>query len=329
MMFKNKFRVLLTSALLGCASLFSSAAVAAGVLVKDGEKVAFLGDSITAYGWGYPGGYVRLVVDGLAKQGIRIAAVPAGIGGHKSNDMLARLQNDVLSHKPDWMTLSCGVNDVWHGAKGVDLPSYQKNITAIVDQAQAHGVKVVILTPTVINEEPNANNTKLEPYNDFLRELAKERGLPLADLNALFQEFLAPRKPAKNARFLTVDGVHMNPEGNALMAKGVLQAFGVSPADVAKIERDWLMQKDTAMLGNYSFDARPRLGITLGQFRAIAKLAEKHNVSSTDMGVSLWLRIFSETIQAHAGDPVLNADKIKKEAEGIFSERLERLQPSS
>jgi hypothetical protein len=121
----------------------------------------------------------------------------------------------------------------------------------------------------------------------------------------------------------------MNPEGNALMAKGVLQAFAVSPADVAKIEREWLMQKDTAMLGNYSFDARPRLGITLGQFRAIAKLAEKHNVSSTDMGVSLWLRIFSETIQAHAGDPVLNADKIKKEAEGIFSERLERLQPSS
>ena len=47
--------------------------------------------------------------------------MPAGISGHKSDQMLARLDKDVLSKKPQWMTLSCGVNDVWHGPRGVPL----------------------------------------------------------------------------------------------------------------------------------------------------------------------------------------------------------------
>ena len=75
-----------------------------------------------------------------------VIIIGAGISGHKSNQMLERLERDVLSKKPDWMTLSCGVNDVWHGAKGVALPEYQKNITEIVDKAQAANVKVIILT---------------------------------------------------------------------------------------------------------------------------------------------------------------------------------------
>jgi len=89
--------------------------------------------------------------------------IPAGVGGNTSRDMLARLDKDVLSKKPDWMTLSCGVNDVWHGANGgVPLDQYQQNITSIVDQATAAGIKVVILTSTMITEdEATANNQQL------------------------------------------------------------------------------------------------------------------------------------------------------------------------
>lgn len=67
--------------------------------------------------------------------------------------MLARLEKDVLSKKPDGMTLSCGVNDVWHGAREVKLEDYKQNITAIVDRAQAAGVKVMIRTSTMIKED--------------------------------------------------------------------------------------------------------------------------------------------------------------------------------
>src|SRR5882672_9740956 len=69
-------------------------ASSAEIAVRSGEKIAFLGDSITEGGWGNPLGYVRLVMAGLEANGIKAEAVPAGISGHKSDNMLARLERD-------------------------------------------------------------------------------------------------------------------------------------------------------------------------------------------------------------------------------------------
>jgi lysophospholipase L1-like esterase len=230
----------------------------AEILVKSGDKIAFLGDSITAGGWGSPIGYVHLVIAGLEANGVKADAIPAGISGHKSNQMLARLQKDVLDKKPQWMTLSCGVNDVWHGKGGVPLDdemaktepyvsqsdiaargTYKKNITEIIDKAQAAGVKPVILTATVIQEKlDNPENAKLASYNDFLRSLAKEKKVPLADLNQMFQEEIKKaNKP--DQKVLTGDGVHMNPAGNRLMATGVLKALGLNDAELEKARVAW------------------------------------------------------------------------------------------
>ena len=74
---------------------------AAEIAVKDGQKIAFLGDSITANGWSNQTGYVNLTIAGLKANGIRVFAIPAGIGGHKSNQMLEHLKRDVLDKKPD------------------------------------------------------------------------------------------------------------------------------------------------------------------------------------------------------------------------------------
>ena len=214
----------------------AEAAESGKIAVKKGEKIAFLGDSITAAGK-RPGGYCQLVLSALKDQGVEAPPVFAGIGGHKSNQMLARLEKDVLKHKPDWMTLSCGVNDVWHGKNGVNLEDYKKNMTAIVDKAQAAGAKVLILTSTMIKEDQSGDlNQNLIPYNNFLRELAKEKKCLLADLNADMQEALktAPADRPKGKK-LTGDGVHMNPHGNVMMARGVAKALGFSDGQLAKI----------------------------------------------------------------------------------------------
>ncbi len=222
----------------------AEAAAVASLKVENGATIAFLGDSITA-GGAKAGGYCQLVLEGLKAQGLEVSGVFAGISGHKSNQMLARLEKDVLSKKPDWMTLSCGVNDVWHGAKGVVLEDYKQNITAIVDQAQAAGIKVMILTSTMIKEDQaNDANQKLVPYNAFLRELASTKGCLLADLNQAMQDTLKtfPADEPKGTQ-LTRDGVHMNPYGNIMMAVTILKAFGLSPEQVASLEQAW---KDTA-----------------------------------------------------------------------------------
>jgi lysophospholipase L1-like esterase len=106
----------------------------ASPIVKDGEKIAFMGDSITQFGNVNAGGYVNLIMDGLKRAGVKkLVKIPAGVSGNKSNQMLARLQRDVLDKKPDWMLLSCGVNDVGHGKNGVELEPYKKNISEIAE----------------------------------------------------------------------------------------------------------------------------------------------------------------------------------------------------
>ena len=225
--------------------LGSIPARAEGVAVKTGDSIAFMGDSITERGL-QPKGYVTLVIAGLAANGIKVEMIPAGVSGQKSHQMLKRLNHDVLSKKPTWMTLSCGVNDVWHGEKGVPLDEYKVNITQMVEQCQAVGIKVMILTATMIGEDaPNKHNKKLKGYNDFLRALAQEKNCLLADVNADMQSIIAQadeNKKGKNGRVLTADGVHMNTAGNKMMALGVLKAFGMSEAQLEKAKNLWASQ---------------------------------------------------------------------------------------
>ena len=261
--------------LLGAAALLlASLAQAATPLVKSGETVAFMGDSITQFGAQTPGGYVNLVVSGLAANGIDIKFIPAGISGHKSDQMLARVDAQVIAKKPQWMTLSCGVNDVWHGAKGVPLDAYKKNITEIVDRCAKADIKVVILTSTQIQlPVTNENNTKLIAYNDFLRQLAKERNLPLADLSV---DMVAAQDALKAAgitnRVLTVDGVHMNAYGNIMMAKGVLKAFGLDDAQLATAEAKWQEIPD-------AFQSVAKVKLTLKELAALEAIAAQKKVT--------------------------------------------------
>jgi lysophospholipase L1-like esterase len=249
---------------------------AGDIPVKDGEKIAFLGDSITQGGMG-PTGYVSLVIQGLKANGVNATAIGAGISGHKSNDMLARLQRDVIDKKPDWMTLSCGVNDVWHGAKGVPLDQYKQNITQIVERTQAAGIKVMILTATMITENPEEpNNQKLAAYNDFLRELAKEKKCLLGELNGAMQHDLAAREKAgqKRGKLLTSDGVHMNPSGNVMMATGVLRGFGLDDAQIAKATDSFL---------DIPSGASASVPLTLRQYAALEAAAAKEGKSVQDL----------------------------------------------
>ena len=224
-----------TASRLAFLAILSCVSAACGdVAVKSGDAIAFLGDSITQQGNNGPGGYIHLVIDGLKAAGVEARPIAAGISGHKSNNMLARVDKDVIAKQPQWMTLSCGVNDVWHGANGVPLDAYMTNITALVDKVDAAGIKVMILTATMITEDPAAeNNKKLAPYNDFLRQLAKERGYLLADLSA---DMHAGVK--QGIRF-TADGVHMAFVGNKMMASGILRAFGVPEDSIAATNARW------------------------------------------------------------------------------------------
>lgn len=194
----------------------------------DELTIVFLGDSITEA----PEGYVRLVADVLRAvyPERRLHAVNAGIGGNRSIDLPPRLERDVLVHHPDVVTLSIGINDVWRALDSpglgldVPLPVYRDTVAGVLDAILAAGARPIVLTSSVIGEDlDSSGNAMLAPYNDTLRALATERSVTVAEVNAAFRRVLAAPHPPT----LTTDGVHLNHQGNVVLALAVLQALGV------------------------------------------------------------------------------------------------------
>jgi acyl-CoA thioesterase I len=218
--------------------------------LKGVKRIVMLGDSITQGGES-PGGYVWLVRTYLNKlyptAGIEV--LNAGISGHKSTDMLARFQKDVLDKKPDLITISVGVNDVWHGyfdfannrpipegdgPNGITLDAYTRNVEEMIRRGKAAGAKIVVLSTTVIYEDAQSKpNISVAGYNAALKRLAKKHGAGFVDFQKPFQKIIAAYRGTTGARdnLLTTDGVHMNAAGNKVMAYTVLQGLGITPED--------------------------------------------------------------------------------------------------
>ena len=193
-------------------------------------KVIFFGDSITEIGV-QPGGYIDKMRQMLKDKNIsNYQLTGAGVGGNKVYDLYLRLEDDVLSQKPDWVFIYVGVNDVWHKKSfgtGTDADKFEKFYVALIRKLQANGIQVALCTPAVIGEKADGKNEldgDLNKYSQIIRQLAAKYGLPLCDLRRIFMEHLAQNnKDNKEKGILTTDGVHLNDAGNQLVAEQILK----------------------------------------------------------------------------------------------------------
>jgi len=94
-------------------------------LFKDGQTVVFIGDSITDCGRRgpdapYGNGYVKLAVDLITAKypERRITFLNEGIGGNTVEDLRNRWHDDVLRHRPDWVSVMVGINDLHRVLRG-------------------------------------------------------------------------------------------------------------------------------------------------------------------------------------------------------------------
>lgn len=215
--------------------MLSRHVTAADKPLEKGERIVFLGDSITQAGAG-PGGYVTVVKETIAKShpDLGIEVIGAGISGNRVPDLEARLERDVLSKKPTLVIIYIGINDVWHSqnGRGTSKGDYEQGLRRIVKQIQGAGSRVVLCTPSMIGEKHDGSNpldAMLEEYAQISRNVAFESKVRLLDLRKQFVAHLkAQNKDNAEKNILTTDGVHLNAAGNRFVADRMAEAVATT-----------------------------------------------------------------------------------------------------
>ena len=199
------------------------------LLFQSGDKVLFIGDSITDCGrrdahapLGH--GYVRKITELITAKypERRITYVNKGIGGDIVEGLESRWDTDVIAEKPDWLSVKIGINNAsrQHGA-GVSteeyLPvweaCYHRILTRVKNELDApiFLFEIFYIEEDVETPRPLA----VEAYNESIHRLAEEFDARLIPTNAAFDLAVAARP---GALWTTQDGVHPNAEGHTLMA---------------------------------------------------------------------------------------------------------------
>ena len=203
-------------------------------------KIIFLGDSITQQAEDFEDGFISLIRQNLVQD--KFELVGKGIGGNKVSDLLTRYKSDVIYLNPDIVFIYIGINDVWHKydfGTGSDIDLYEKGLRTIISDIKSLGSKIVLCTPTVIGENTGdfvlgnqfkdvetmeKMNGDLDTFSEVVRKLSNEYKTELLDLRKIFMDYLAENNINNNAAgILTTDGVHLNEQGNKLIADQMIK----------------------------------------------------------------------------------------------------------
>lgn len=218
--------------MLSIAALFlvlATSMIQAAPILKPGQTLVFYGDSITEQRI-----YTRYVMDYFTMRypGVTYHFRNAGWGGDTAPGGANRLRRDVLSLKPDVVTLVFGMND---GRYTKFIPenfdAYMKGMKLIVQDLKKAKVKVVLLTPGCVDLDKQEGlrlfyNDTLAQFGDGVKQLAADEKLPFFNLHDLMLNAQTQAKADDPTFTMIPDSVHPLNPGHAIMALGVLKALG-------------------------------------------------------------------------------------------------------
>ena len=185
----------------------------ADAALRTPPRVVMLGDSITEL-WvrGDPSVFGDEVIG-------------RGISGQTTPQMLLRFFQDVIALHPQIVHIMAGTNDVAGNTGPTSEQDVENNITAMVELAQLHHIRVVLASIPPASGFPW--NPSLKPgsgiarLNQWLRSYASTSGSQYVDYYSVLADF--------NGGFrseLSNDGVHPNRDGFAAMRPLLLSAIG-------------------------------------------------------------------------------------------------------
>ena len=232
------------------------------LLLKDGDRLAIIGDSITEQKM-----YSRLIETYLTVcvPELKITARLFGWSGETAEGFLHRMTNDCLRFNPTVATLCYGMND--HHYRAFDVKNarwYLENYGAVIRNLENAGARVVVGSPGCVGKVPtwtHSDGFTRDELNINLCAL-RDEDIDLAlGLNARFADvFWTMFKAAYEGqtRYGTDqnpymvsgnDGVHPGWVGHLIMAYAFLRAMGLD-GDLGTLTVDLGAQTATATAGH-------------------------------------------------------------------------------
>lgn len=217
---------------------------------KAGDRVALIGDSIThgghyhSYIWLY---YMTRFPN------MPLTILNCGVGGDTSQSIEYRLQDDVLSRNPTYITLTFGMNDtgyweVYNSENAAEL-SRRKVDTALETFGRIEAVlkalpedrEIVMIGGSPYDETSRFNDNVLPGKNaaickiiDAQKTVAERNGWGFVDFNApLVEVSLREQEKDSTYTFSGGDRVHPDKDGQMVMAYEFLKAQGLAGRKVA------------------------------------------------------------------------------------------------
>lgn len=205
----------------------------------DGDRLLFIGDSITDCGRDHPigkgaglgEGYVAFIDSLLAARHPqrRIEVLNAGVGGNMIADLEARWQTDVLDLEPDWLSIMIGINDVWRqferpsSRDQVSLERYEETYRRLLEQTEPSLSGLVLMTPYYLQtNQSDAMRQQTDAYGLVVKNLAAHFGAVFVDVQAAFDNYLSHRAMQSLSR----DRIHVNKTGHMIIAQAFFTAIG-------------------------------------------------------------------------------------------------------
>lgn len=177
-------------------------------ITAETKKLLILGDSISAgYGIKESENWVQLLEDSVNSSSSQLKIINSSISGDTTIGGLSRIENDLITHKPNYVLVELGGNDA---LRGYPIEKIKSNLLKIIDASFAAEANPIIMQ---IRIPPNYGKNYIAAFESIYSEIAEEKNIPL--LTFLLE------KVALDKTLMQPDGIHPNQKAQIIIANQV------------------------------------------------------------------------------------------------------------
>ena len=177
-------------------------------------------------------GYALLLASDIERNNKgKIKFINRGNSGDRITDVYARIKEDIINLRPDYMSILIGVNDVAHELTmscGVTAEKFEKIYSMLIEEIKEAlpQIKIIIMEPFVLKGSATEKlwdgfKSEVKAHGEAARRVAEKYSLPFVELQNKFDEASADG----DTRYWSVDGVHPSAAGHQIIKEELTKAI--------------------------------------------------------------------------------------------------------